>query len=284
MASKLTLEQKNIVRMWIHQVHADLVACYISTKNDPRGMKFKDSWFNKRNEGKYEELENGWYDDGFGIRCGEILRGEYEGKYITLFDFDTKETFDRFCKLLGVSIEQLAKWTRVEWHGNPESIHFFVITDTPFNHIDIDGFQIHSTHQKLAFVAPSIYPGGELYRIYENINESIAILDSIGKRRLETIVEISVKKSTVDKKSYFDSDQLKEHLSWLDNPNTILGPGSRYPNTWIKACSIFFKWKDPEFKELSDDQRYQKLVEWHNLHCRPSLFETPGREKDVENI
>jgi hypothetical protein len=275
--------------MWIHQTHADLVACYMSTKNDPKGMKFKDYWskidFNKRNEAKYDELlENGWYDDGFGIRCGEILRGEYKGKFITLFDFDTREAFDKFCMLLGVSIEQLAKWTRVEWHGDPESIHFFVITNTPFNHIDIDGFQIHSTHEKLAFVAPSIYPGGEPYRVYEDINESIVILDGIGKRRLETIVEIFVKKSTGDKKSYFNSDQLKEHLNWLDNPNTILGPGSRYPNTWIKACSIFFKWKDPEYKDLSDDLRYQKLVEWHNLHCRPSLFETPGREKDVENI
>ncbi len=60
MASKLTLEQKNIVRVWNPQVHADLVACYISTKNDHKGMKFKDYWskieFNKRNEAKYEEL------------------------------------------------------------------------------------------------------------------------------------------------------------------------------------------------------------------------------------
>src|SRR5690348_16733902 len=169
MASKLTLEQKNIVRMWIHQIHADLVACYMSTKNDPKGMKFKDYWskidFNKRNGAKYDKLlEDGWYDDGFGIRYGEILRGEYKGKFITLFDFDTKEAFGRFCKLLGVSIEQLAKWTRVEWHGDPESIHFFVITNT---HIDIDGFQIHSTHEKL--LLPPQYIQEESYIEYTGI-------------------------------------------------------------------------------------------------------------------
>jgi hypothetical protein len=52
--------------------------------------------------------------------CGQLRRGTYAGYYITCLDFDSKEAFDKFCEILGTTSEDLAKWTKVEWHGSLE--------------------------------------------------------------------------------------------------------------------------------------------------------------------
>lgn len=229
------------------------------------------------------------YDKGIAVICGPIRR-ERTAKFIACFDFDNKEALDKFLELLGMSLEDLAKWTRVEWSGNPGKIHVFFMTKRQWksgsngNLDGINGLEIKAW-KKLAFVSPSIHKGdGQQYRVYDNGTTAITILDELDQRRIEGLLDFFVRQSTKNSKSYFDSDSSSEYQKYLDEPTTILGPGSRYPNTWLKACSIFFKWKDPKFKDLTDDQRYDKLVEWHNTHCRPSLFEEVGRYNDVENI
>src|SRR6266487_4150761 len=131
MTSRFTNEQLSQVRLYIHQIKCDLVACYSKLKDNAQNTNwFKEKWdssnidYDQYNEAKYEKLlSEGWYDDGVCIINGLIRRGENKDKYITTLDFDTKEAFERFCKIIGKSLEELAKWTCIEWHQDPESIH-----------------------------------------------------------------------------------------------------------------------------------------------------------------
>ena len=99
--------------------------------------RYKEKWGeNTSGEPDYNtRLEQGHYDDGVAIICGQLRRGPNKDKWISCFDFDSKEAFDTFCDIFGTTLEQLAKWTLVEWHGSPERIHVFFITDTPFKNI-----------------------------------------------------------------------------------------------------------------------------------------------------
>ena len=96
MTSRLTKEQKEQVRYWIHTIGCDIVACYSDAKD-----KFKEYWSNNlTNDIDYDaRLEGGHYDDGVAIICGKLRHGPHKGKYISTLDFDTLETFLKFlCK------------------------------------------------------------------------------------------------------------------------------------------------------------------------------------------
>src|SRR5439155_26783873 len=106
---------------------------------------------------------------------------------------DNKEAFDRFCDLFGTSLDLLSKKTLVEWHGSPEKIHVFFITNSPLKDLAITGFEIKATNKRLAFVSPSPYKvGNEHYRAFDAFNTSIAIIDNIEKKRFESVIELLV--------------------------------------------------------------------------------------------
>src|SRR5437870_5621954 len=134
-ASKFFQEQKDQIRYWI-SLGCDLVAC------DTRIKKPLENW--SENTGgavNYESrLENGFlnqwgkivnYDNGVAVICGQLRHGPNKDKWLSCFDFDSKESFDKFCDLFGTSLEELSKKTLVEWHGSPEKIHVFFITNSP---------------------------------------------------------------------------------------------------------------------------------------------------------
>jgi hypothetical protein len=292
--SRLTNEQKDEVRYWINKVHCDIVACYSQQKS-----KYKENWSDilKVDNIDFESrLENGFinqwnkevnYDDGVAIICGQLRRGPNKGDWITCFDFDKKEAVDSFCEILGISLEDLAKWTLVEWHGSPERIHVFVISKTPFHNLPAgEGLEVKAGNPGplLAFVSPSLHKGdNEPYRAYDS-NRSIAIIDNVDKQRWESVIEIFVKKRTNDQKSYFvGTDAKSQYIDYLNAEGTILRAGERHPGTVINGTSMFFKYLNG-WQDLSDDERFTKLVEWHNKHCKPTLFEEHGRAGEIEKI
>jgi hypothetical protein len=86
------------------------------------------------------------------IVCGRIRRGEYEGKYISVLDFDTLEAFEEF-SANDFDYKKLANVTRVEWHGNLARIHVFFITDRPFKNASGRGLEVKA-NKLLTFVSP----------------------------------------------------------------------------------------------------------------------------------
>jgi hypothetical protein len=85
--SSLTDEQKEQIRYWIHTIGCDLVACI--TKEKKPIEKWSDNLLNAED---YDiRLEQGLYDNGVAIKCGQIRHGKYASKYISVLDFDTLE-------------------------------------------------------------------------------------------------------------------------------------------------------------------------------------------------
>jgi hypothetical protein len=76
-AKRLTEEQKQQVRFWIHTIGCDLAACYSQEKN-----RYKEYWSNNLTiDVDYDaRLENGFYDDGVAIICGRLRHGKFEAK------------------------------------------------------------------------------------------------------------------------------------------------------------------------------------------------------------
>jgi hypothetical protein len=279
-ASKFFQEQKDQVRYWIN-LGCDLVACDTHIKQPI------EKWSqNTVGEPDYESrLEQGFYDDGVAIICGELRRGPNKGKWISCFDFDSSESFEKFCDLFGTSLEELSKKTLVEWHGSPEKIHVFFMTNSPLKDLSITGFEIKASNKRLAFVSPSPYKDGiEHYRAYDKFNTSITIIDNIDKKRFESVIELLVNALTNEEKSYFEGqDEIGKYIDYLESEDTILRAGERHDGTIRMAASMFFRYNNG-WDKLSDSERYDKLVEWHKRICSTSLFEEPGREKEVQRI
>ena len=275
--SRLTEEQKQQVRFWIRTMGCDLAACYSQEKNI-----YKERWGdNIINEIDYDtRLEQGWYNDGVAVICGQLRHGSYKAKWITCLDFDSKDAFDKFCEILGTNLEKLAKWTRVEWHNSLESMHVFLISNKPFKNLAETGIEVKA-NKLLAFVSPSLHKSGEEYRAFDG--ESIAILDSIDQLRTESIIDIFIKTCTDDQRSYFDEDAKQKYIEYLNAEGTILRAGERHPGTIANGTSMFFKHKG-EWRDLSDPQRFEKLVAWHKRVCDPPLFDVPDRENEVQEI
>ena len=67
-------------------------------------------------------LRKGLYNKDFAVRAGRINRGPYKGYYLICIDFDTLEAFLAWCGD-DYDLDTLAKWTRVDWHGNRARTH-----------------------------------------------------------------------------------------------------------------------------------------------------------------
>ena len=97
------------------------------------------------------------YSGPYGMHKRRILRD----KSIACFDFDSEEALEDFLNILGTTLEKLATWTRVEWHGIPGKVHIFFITSSasPFkNFAGAGGLEIKANRQ-LVFVSPSLHAG-----------------------------------------------------------------------------------------------------------------------------
>lgn len=294
-SSRLTEEQLNQVRIFIHRVGCDLVACYSKLKdNKPKTNWFKEKWvdginFDEYDEARYEKLLlEGWYDDGVCIVNGLIRRGPLKGKYITTLDFDTKAAFERFCKIFGTTLEGLAKSTRVEWHHDDDSIHVLLITSTPFKNVKLNGLEVRADNL-LTVVSPSIHPSGMAYEVYQRDNESIVILDAIDKRRMESVLEVLIRELTGDKVGYhpgsYDQPEESRHdyIEYLELPTTKVYAGERHNATVAMAASMFLRYANG-WANLSDNERYERLVNWHHEKCVPPMFDEPGGETEVREI
>ena len=77
----------------------------------------------------------------------------------------------------------------------------------------------------------------------------------------------------------FMSDEDKQrYIEWLEKPDTVVGEGGRHPAVKILGCSYYYRYSYG-WKDLTDDQRHDKLREWNQQHCNPPL-----PDKEFEGI
>src|SRR5690348_5878355 len=130
MPSTLTKDQKGQARFWIDTIGADIAKCNSMAK-DPSVERWGSNIGRNMDYGAL--LEAGNYDQGMAIIAGQLRYGTiYKGKWLTVFDFDNLEAFQKFLDLIGMTLAKLAQWTRVEWHKDPAKMHVFFLSDKPF--------------------------------------------------------------------------------------------------------------------------------------------------------
>jgi hypothetical protein len=67
-----------------------------------------------------------------------------------------------------------------------------------------------------------------------------------------------------------DDDDKRPYIGHLEDPATKIKEGGRHDAVKIFGCSYFFRYKDG-WKDLTDDEKRDKLKEWNLQHCNPPL-------------
>jgi hypothetical protein len=71
---------------------------------------------------------------------------------------------------------------------------------------------------------------------------------------------------------YMSDENKQRYIAWLEDPNTIIKEGSRHDAIKILGCSYYYRYNNG-WKDLTDDQRHNRLQQWNQQHCLPPLSE-----------
>jgi putative DNA primase/helicase len=272
MPSSLTPEQRLHARFWIDTIGADIAKCNSKSK-DPSVEKWGTNIDREMDYGAL--LKAGHYDQGMDIICGQLRYGTYyKGKWLTVFDFDILDAFQKFLDLIGMTLDELAQWTRVEWHHNPAKLHVFFLSDKPFRNVMSGrGLEVYA-QKKLVFVSPSVHKDGIPYQPY-GTKEIVLLSGHIRQMQVEAILEAFMNEFGV---SYWDDDSVKQYVEFLEKPDTILEAGQRHYGLKALACSWFNRLYG-SISQLTDEQRLQRLFEYNQKQCNP-----PKPEQEIVGI
>jgi P4 family phage/plasmid primase-like protien len=153
------------------------------------------------------------------------------------------------------------------------SIHAIFISNRPFKNATGGGLEVKA-NKLLTFVSPSKHKDGNTYTAFDT--EQIAIIDNVGQMRIENRIAAVIP-------SYLSEAQTNEYIKYLELDNTILHEGERHNAILAIANSYFFRYNG-NWSDLTDEQRFDKLVEYDRKHCVPSLYETPSRREEFKRI
>jgi hypothetical protein len=141
------------------------------------------------------------------------------------------------------------------------------MTDRPLQNAAGGGLEVKA-NKLLTFVSPSIHKDGNPYIAFGT--EEIVILDGLGQTRIENRIAAVIS-------DYQSEDQTNEYIKTLELDGAILHEGERHNTILVMANSYFFRYSG-EWSNLTDDQRFDKLIEYDKKHCSPSLFDTSETE------
>ena len=134
-------------------------------------------------------LRKGLYNNGFAVRAGRLNRGPYKGYYLICIDFDTLEAFLAWCGD-DYNLDSLAKWTRVDWHKDPERVHAFFILKTPLKNLARSNnnqiLEVYGENPHLVCVNGT-HKDGNPIEPYDT--EEIAVIDNIKLLEIENRVK-----------------------------------------------------------------------------------------------
>jgi hypothetical protein len=98
----------------------------------------------------------------------------------------------------------------------------------------------------------------------------IAVLDEMQLLSLEAKIDSL-------SQGYMSDENKQAYIAWLEDLNTIIKEHEgRHDAIKTLGCSYYYRYKDG-WKDLTDDQRYDRLQEWNLKHCVPPL---PEKEFD----
>jgi hypothetical protein len=118
--------------------------------------------------------------------------------------------------------------------------------------------------KQLLFAAPSIHKDGNAY---EPIGTTeIAILEEMKLLQLEAKIDTL-------SHGYMSDENKQRYIAWLEDPNTkIKEHEGRHDAIKTLGCSYYYRYNNG-WRNLTDDQRHDKLHKWNWQHCIPPLPE-----------
>jgi hypothetical protein len=263
--TKLTPEQQSAILDWTTKAKIPIIPCDSKSKSvNYHGWNEVD--FSQTDFGA--NLANGLYDQGIALVLGKTLSGTH---YSFALDFNgwdaVAEWFGNWEKVLSSSQK-----TRIEWHQDKGRIHYIFLAKRPVANrkIQIKGsvLEIRCENQ-LLFASPSIHPDGNPWTVLGTI--VIAVLDEMQLLSLEAKIDSL-------SQGYMSDENKQRYITWLEDSNTIIEEGSRHDANKTLGCSYYYRYRDG-WKDLTDDQRYDRLQKWNLQHCIPPL-----PEKELKDI
>jgi hypothetical protein len=150
------------------------------------------------------ECDSGKYDNGLAIRTGKTISGKHN---LIAIDFDGINAvlawFGSWEQVL-----EVAKRTRIEWHGDKWRLHMFLLASRPIKNkrIRIKGTLLEVKCERQAlFVSPSIHKDGNPYSAMDT--GEIAILNENQLLQLESKID-----SLSGNEGYISDDNKHEKL------------------------------------------------------------------------
>ena len=290
-------ERRAILKHFVEECGFDLVAVYTARKNEAKASKkiplFKEKKTdilknqNLTTEDYVKKIDAGFYDDGYGIVLGPIRRGKYKRFKSCLVDIDKTEGVEAFCDLGSkkTTIEEIADKQYVEFNSidRDQRVHIPYILEPdaeiaakgPDDKVGIE-VNIHG----IMFAAGSPHHNGGFYERLGKANE-ITILDKTQAFTLQEHIASICQKYGVN---YFSGNNEHEkakfyqaYTAHLHDGGTKIKKGGRHEVIKFISCSYFTKYAD-EWNNLTDDQRFERILGYDKMHCEPPLNDTDPQE------
>jgi hypothetical protein len=209
------------------------------------------------------ECDSGRYDNGIAIRTGKTISGKH---YLFAIDFDG---IDAVLAWFGSweQVREVAKRTRIEWHGDKWRIHMFLLASRPIKNKKIrikeTLLEIKCERQAL-FVSPSIHKDGNPYSTLDT--GEIAILNENQLLQLESKID-----SLSGNEGYMSDGNKQAYIRWLEDPKnyTNLGVGQGRHNGLISLGISYYYRYSGEWKDYTDEQRREMLHDWNSKLAAP---------------
>jgi Bifunctional DNA primase/polymerase, N-terminal len=269
LTSRLSKEQQSAVLYWPETAHIGIFAADTKNKeihvNGWSEIDFSGTDFNA-------ELDKGRYDNGIAVRTGRTISGEH---YLVVIDFDG---IDSVLAWFGdwEQVLQVAKRTRIEWHGDKWRLHMFMLANRTVRnkriHIKNSLLEVKCERQAL-FVSPSIHKEGNPYTPMDTTK--IVIIKENQLLRLESKID-----SLSGSDGYMSDENKQMYIQWLEDPQnfTKLGVGQGRHNGLVTLGTSYYYRYNGEWKDFTDEQRRAKLWEWN------MKLAVPKSEKEFDDI
>jgi hypothetical protein len=265
--TRLTPEQQSAVLYWPTIAKIPIIPCDDSKTKSFGSHQWKDVDFSALDW--ESNLASGLYDNGIALKLGKTLPGS-PYPYSFALDFDGEDAVKEF---FGgwANVVSLSEKTRVEWHQDKGLLHivFFSETNVTKKRIVIKKHRLEIRYVELLIASPSVHGSGNPWTVLGT--DEIAFLNDVDMLKLEAKID------SLSQEDYMSDENKQRYIAWLEDPNTIVGEGSRHDAVKILGCSYYYRYNG--WKDLTDDQRHDKLEEWNRQHCNPPL-----PDKEFEDI
>jgi bifunctional DNA primase/polymerase-like protein len=267
--SFLSEEQKNDVLFWPEIAGIGILPA--DTKNKKIYLK---SWteIDLSTINYRAELDNGLYDNGIAIRTGKTISGKY---FLVAIDFDG---IDAVIKWFGSweRVLEIAKQTRIEWHGDKWRLHMFLLANRPVKNKRLqikDSLLEFKCERQALFVSPSIHKTGNPYSAL-NTGE-IAIINENQLLQLESKID-----SLSSSDGYMSDENKQAYIRWLEDPEnyTKLGVGQGRHNGLVTLGTSYYNRYTGDWKDYTDERRREKLWDWN------AKLAVPLSQKEFDDV